>query len=73
MLRIKFHRIALGLSQRDLARLARIQQSIISQIESGRIVPTAEELDKLGHVLRCTPARLLDRLDDTSITAAQEA
>jgi transcriptional regulator with XRE-family HTH domain len=65
--RVKFHRILLGLSQRELARLTHIQQATISQIETGRIVPTADELAAIGRVLGCKPERLLDSITEQAV------
>ena len=48
---IRRHRIAQGLSQPDLARLAGIPQSKLPPLEHGRGNPTYATLRKLGHVL----------------------
>lgn len=62
MHRGKFLRIERGLSQRQLAALTNLNQSVISQIESGRANPTERELKALARVLGCAPERVMDQV-----------
>jgi len=59
VLRTRFEREHRQLSQQHLARLARLPQSTISQIETGRLRPTAEELARLAAVFNVAPSDLL--------------
>ena len=62
MRRVKFLRIDRRLSQRKVSSLIGMSQSQLSCIESGRVNPTAAELEVLGRVLNCLPERLLDHV-----------
>ena len=64
MLRSKFLRIERGWSQHDLARITGLAQSVISNIEIGRINPREAECRALGKALGCAPERLLDHVVD---------
>jgi transcriptional regulator with XRE-family HTH domain len=58
-LRARQLRRAAGLSQRDLAQMARIDRSYIQEIERGVANPTLVTLALLAHGLRCDLADLL--------------
>ncbi len=45
-------RRALGLSQQELARLARVRQETISRLESGKHSPTIRTVDKIDAALK---------------------
>ncbi len=51
-------RIAAGLSQRQLARLAGVSQSLIAKIETGRVNPRFETVQRILSVLREYLARM---------------
>jgi transcriptional regulator with XRE-family HTH domain len=51
MLHLKFRRIALGLTQRAVARKAKMFPQVLSDIERGRSNPTPDELTALGKIL----------------------
>lgn len=51
-------RVRLGISLRELSRLAGINMGTLSHIEGGRMVPTAAEWSKVTAVLRDAEARL---------------
>ncbi|WP_406735273.1 helix-turn-helix transcriptional regulator [Streptomyces sp. NBC_01108] len=50
-LAIQARRTALGLSQTDLAQLARTTQAQVSRIERGAITPTLPVLERLARAL----------------------
>ena len=71
MLRLQFERIARGLTQAQLARLAGTHQSHVSLIEQGRLRPTKTELEGLACALGCAqPAALLRRIVAVDATAS---
>lgn len=51
---IKSKRIKKKYSQSDLARLLDVDQTAISQWESGKSMPTADKLPELAKILGCT-------------------
>lgn len=59
MLRIKFERLNRQLSQTCVATVANIVQPVISQIETGRLIPTPEQLDRLAVVFGINGENLL--------------
>jgi predicted transcriptional regulator len=58
MIDIRAHRIALGISQSKLARLARISRFKLANFELGGGSLTAEEQQRVGDALRFEAARL---------------
>lgn len=71
--RLKKERLALGLTQRDLADAVGITVPYMSKIEAGKETPTDEKIAKLAEVLRLNadelilaagriPADVMDRL-----------
>jgi transcriptional regulator with XRE-family HTH domain len=48
-----------GLKQSQLAELVNVDQSAVSQWESGTVSPTADNLKKLATVLNCSADELL--------------
>jgi transcriptional regulator with XRE-family HTH domain len=58
MLRIKLLRISLTLSQWEVSRASGMSQGRYSMIERGLIVPTAEERERLAHILHAAAATL---------------
>ncbi len=59
MLRIYFERTHKRVSQAGIGRLANIPQPVISQIERGRLRPTADQLARLAAVFKVAPDDLL--------------
>ena len=59
MWQLKKFRIENNLKQEDLAKLANIDRTSISRYESGRQMPSAENLQKLAKALKCTVDELL--------------
>ena len=55
---IKERRVELGLSQEQLAQLARIGQSTISEIEAGKHNPTVDVALKIARALEKTVEEL---------------
>ncbi|AEM38032.1 transcriptional regulator, XRE family [Pyrolobus fumarii 1A] len=55
-------RLAAGLSQRELARLAGVSQSLIAKIEAGKVNPRVETLKKILDALEAV-LRRLDRVE----------
>ena len=64
MVRLRFLRIERGLSQSDLAPLVQIPRASICYIERGRVLPTIEELDRLGKFFGVPGSRLLEHISD---------
>ena len=58
---IRKERESQGLTQIELARMSRVQQSRISVIETGYVIPYSVELERLAYALKFTgkPAELL--------------
>lgn len=48
-------RVALGLTQTEVSRLAAVERTRLSRIEAGRVRPTDEELRRLAAVLLLPP------------------
>ena len=61
MLGLKFRRLALRLSQTDLSYRVHLPQTYISAFETGRLNPTADELDTLARALGVSDPSLLMR------------
>jgi transcriptional regulator with XRE-family HTH domain len=59
VLRLKFERTNRQISQSRLALVAGLHQPVVSQIESGRLAPTREQLQKLAAVFGVRPSELL--------------
>jgi transcriptional regulator with XRE-family HTH domain len=58
-LRLRYERESQGYTQVTLGEAAGLSSGVISGIESGRINPTQDQLDKLARVLRITPSHVL--------------
>lgn len=56
---VKLCRFSRGLLQVELARRAQITHARLSEIESGRVDPRADELERLSQVLGIQADRLL--------------
>lgn len=59
MTRLKFERTRRGLSQGQLGAIVRIKQPTVGLIEQGRLVPTAEQLERFAVALGVPPDVLL--------------
>lgn len=59
MLRIEFERRRLKWSQEDLHEETGIAQKDISLIESGRLIPSDDQLNRLASALTVQPSALL--------------
>lgn len=59
---IKKYRIALGMTQEDLAKAAKIPQSHVSRLESGMHMPTAKTIERVAAALKVSPSQI-DLLD----------
>ena len=64
---LKFRRIELGLTCRQVAERADINNSWYGQMESGRVNPTPDELKRIGKALKCAPERLMVPVDATPL------
>jgi transcriptional regulator with XRE-family HTH domain len=64
--RLKFLRLEQGVTQRALAKRAKMSNADLCRIESGRTNPTMQELQALGAVLGSTPDRLMDQVIEVS-------
>jgi transcriptional regulator with XRE-family HTH domain len=58
---IKEIRKSRSFSQAALARMAGISQSVLSDIENGKISPTVRVFTKIAKALNVPPSHLLDR------------
>ena len=65
MLRMKHLRLLREWTQRQVAELAEIPHPHICYIERARMIPTPEQLRRLGKVFKCPPDRLLDHVAPT--------
>lgn len=59
MLRIKEKRIALKLTQQELAQMLGVTQGAIAQWEKGLSFPTAKRMKMLAKILKCKIEDLL--------------
>jgi transcriptional regulator with XRE-family HTH domain len=73
LLRLHYERIKRRWTQAELGRRARIQQTIISAIERGRVNPTEDELLHLANALSITPPSVLMQPTVLPDEAAAEA
>lgn len=69
---LRVRRVALGLSQKELAERVGTTQSVIAALENGRRTLTPSMEAKLRHALRENPAELLRRHRDRVLEAAAE-
>ncbi len=51
--KVRIKRVLKGLSQEDLAKLANVDRSYISQIESGKKTPSISVLERIAGALNC--------------------
>lgn len=56
---VRTRRLALKLTQIDLAKLLKIQQGAVSDIENGQHAPTLETVEKIAKALKTTAKALL--------------
>lgn len=68
MIKVKEIRQKKGMSQNELSTLAKVSQSLISDIENGRVSPTLRVLQKLADALGIHVNELLK--DDDNATHA---
>lgn len=59
---VRTMRTRLGMTQKELAADIQCHFTTVSQIESGRMVPSLELFARLAQVLKCPETRLLDEL-----------
>jgi transcriptional regulator with XRE-family HTH domain len=59
VLRLRYERLSLGVSQNAIGLAARIPQPTFSSIEIGRLKPTPAQLQRLAEVFHVTPAEEL--------------
>jgi transcriptional regulator with XRE-family HTH domain len=67
----KFLRLLRGLTQHQLAASTHINRVTIANIENRRVIPTDRERSALARALGCSPDRLLDYIDESSLGGAQ--
>ena len=67
MFYLKFRRIELDLTCRDVAKLASISNGWYGFIERGRVNPTPDELKRIAKALKCAPDRLMVPVDATPL------
>lgn len=60
---LKIRRMIAGYKQHELAELIGVAESTYSKMETGRRMPTAEQIKKLSEFLGCKPSKLLDFAD----------
>lgn len=80
LLRLTYERIRRHWSQSELGRRSSIRQQDISLIETGRLIPTEEQLLRLANALLITPPAVLlaptvlaDEAEATALVAEREA
>ena len=56
---LKIVRKVKGISQKELAECLKVSQSVVSQWESGEILPTVENLYGICKILKCSSDLLL--------------
>lgn len=59
---LKFQRLQLGISQNALAIATRIDQSALSQMELGRLIPSPSYRKRLAEALGVSPEGLLSEV-----------
>ena len=59
-LKVKFERQKKGISQEELAALSGLSRNAIWKIESGRVSPTIDSLEKIAKALKMDFASLTD-------------
>lgn len=64
MTKMKARRLALGLSQQDVANRTGLWVSDISRIETGRLRPYAGQARRIAEVLGLAEDELLDEVDE---------
>ena len=69
-LRAKFERHSRGWTQKDVAQRTGIPQPNVSAIESGRLNPTPDELERLAQAFLISPSAIL--LKPVAITDPEE-
>jgi transcriptional regulator with XRE-family HTH domain len=69
---LKFRRIELDLTCREVAKQAGLGNAWYGQIERGRVNPTADELKRIGKALKCAPERLMMHVDCTPLGVGAE-
>lgn len=68
MLRLKFWRLQQGLTQHQAARRLGIGESTLALLESGRLRPTAQQLQTLRQTFGADTDRLFEPVYDQVIT-----
>lgn len=58
---LRYWRCRRGVSQKDLAAQVRLKQPDISELETGRVLPSEDELDAICQILGVEPADLYSR------------
>ncbi len=59
---LKHLRIMLGLPQKAVAMDACLRRPLLSQIETGRVMPSAEEVQRIAAAMKVTEAQVLETL-----------
>jgi transcriptional regulator with XRE-family HTH domain len=59
--RLRFERIKRGLRQTELAQSVGMRNQVLCDIETGRIVPSPDELERLAAALHVWPPEILMR------------
>jgi transcriptional regulator with XRE-family HTH domain len=58
---LKYYRDKVGITQAALGKELGLDPALMSKMESGFLVPTPEQLEKLADLLQTTPAHLFSR------------
>lgn len=61
------------LSQKDIADLIGTDQSTVSRLERGNLIPTRPQLARLAKALKCRPEDLFDRMTIAILVERQKA
>jgi transcriptional regulator with XRE-family HTH domain len=73
VLYLKFRRIELDLTCREVAKQTGLSNGWYGQIERGRVNPTADELKRIGKALKSAPECLLNHVSAASLGDGAEA
>ena len=71
--KIRTTRLEKGMSQEELAELARLHRVSVAKYETNRVEPGADALSRIADVLEVSADYLLDKTGDSSIPAERSA
>jgi len=60
---LKHLRIMLGLPQKAVAMDASLRRPLLSQIETGRVMPSLDEVRRIANAMKVSETQILETLD----------